>query len=189
MDKVTIDNDFLSKLVEINGRDDLVQLITDFFLDLDVSPEMHSLVYEKEHTPNQNDISKVLFDDEVVRISDFAQITSCNTKKNYYELHIKKIYKEFTDDDYPCSNVCTDWVAGKSLGEVHTVVFSIMLGYDCFLSDDRDARDLANIVFRLISKPINVRNRADCCEQIRSLPDETPRRLKRNDLRVIEHKN
>lgn len=188
MSNVAIDNDFLGHLIDIKGRPDLLNLIIEFFNVMGVSPEMHPLVYTEECVPNQKAITKNLFEDGVVKVSNFDIITSDPSRKMFYEMQVKKVYRSFMGVEYPCSNVCNDWKSRMSLGEVHTTVFCVMVGYDCFLSDDNDvASKLSSIINRIMSKPIQVKNRLACCEYIRQLPSGT-HNLKRNDLRALAHR-
>ncbi len=181
-------NDFLSHLIEIKGKKDVFELIVRFFQAMKVSPEMHPLVYSNECEYNQKPISKKLFADGVIKISDFAQITSNPDKKRYYEMQVQMVYKQFMGKEYPCDDVCIDWAKGQSLGEVHTTVFCVMIGCDCFLSDDKDvARHLGNIIHKIMCKPISVKNRKDCCDQLKKLPQGS-HDLNRDELRALSHK-
>lgn len=185
---VTIDNDFLSHLVEITGYSDLYTLIVDFFDAMKVSVEMHPFVYEYETQPYQSDLTKKLFTNEIIKISDFAIIKNSSAKKSYYETMVKQIYYEFTGKAFPCKDVCSEWKKRCSLGEVHTVVFSVMVGMDCFLSDDKEvSRCLGEIVQRIMSKPIEIKNRKECCAYIKGMPKECYN-LKSKDFKVIAHK-
>lgn len=97
--------------------------------------------------------------------------------------------KDFTGEEYPCPDVINGWVSQRSLGEVHTVVMCALLSYDCFLSDDRDAaKYLQGIVDRRLSWKVNIYNRQNRCEYIRTLPPELRSNLSRNELRMLSHK-
>ena len=186
---VAIDNDFLSHLVNITGVENLYALIIDFFKEMNVSPEMHPLVYDNEAQANQDKLAALLFTDGIVNKSDFNQIKNNSSKKRIYEMQIKQVYKDFMGTNYPCENICEEWMSRKSLGEVHTVVFCAIIGYDCFLSDDKDAvKKLGRIIQYRMVKSVEVKNRQDCCNYIKTLPNRTCN-LKSKDLRIIAHKH
>lgn len=186
---VAIDNDFLSHLVEIKGRTELFEFIVRFFIAMGISPEMHPLVHAKEVTPNQSALALRLFSEKVISISDFDSIKNNPTKKTYYEMQVKQVYYDFMGTEYPCKDVCEDWQSRKSLGEVHKVVFCATVGYDCFLSDDKDAaKKLGEIILNRMSKPVEVKNRQDCHEYIKN-HRQGQHNLNREDLRVIAHKH
>lgn len=187
-DKVAIDNDFLSHLVDIQQVSDLFTLITRFFNAIGVSPEMHPLVFTNEAKPNQKEISIKLFSENVIGILDFDSICCDPSKKKYYEMQIRQVYHDFTGEIYPCNNVCEQWKTRKSLGEVHTVVLCVFLGCDCFLSDDKDAsKKLGRIINKLMSKPIEVKNRQDCCDYIKNCRKDL-HDLKSNELSKLGHR-
>ncbi len=181
-----IDNDFLLRLLKITGNDDLYGFIVSFFDTMKVIPEMHYLVYHKEYVLMQNNLSKQFFDNGIVRISDFEKITSDPIKKRLYEMQVKYIYQKITGEQYPCKDICNNWISRKSLGEIHTVVFCVLVGIDCFLSDDKGSKHLSKIVDDSVSEPIKVWNREDCCEHIRRLPKGT-HPFNRKDLRALSH--
>ena len=188
---VAIDNDFLSHLVNITGVENLYALIIDFFKEMNVSPEMHPLVYDNEARAYQKELAAQLFTDGIVNInkSDFNQIKNDSSKKRVYEIQIKQVYKDFMGTIYPCKNICEEWMSRKSLGEVHTVVFCATIGYDCFLSDDKDAaQKLGKIIKNRMIKSVEVKNRQDCCNYIKTLPNRTCN-LKSKDLGIIAHKH
>lgn len=182
-ENVTIDSDFLFHLTQIKKADDLLDLIVRFFEHLDILPHMHPLVYENE-IQTQSDIILKLFDKKVVQITnEFEAIKNDENKRLYYEIQVKQIYMDFTGERYPNDDIFNGWTSGKSLGEVHTVVYSAFLNYTCFLSDDNQvSRDLGDIVKRRMSVPIKVMNRKDCVE---ILKNNNNNGFSRKELRYI----
>lgn len=178
---VTIDSDFLFHLIRIKRADDLLDLIVRFFKHLDMAPQMHPLVYENE-LQIKSEIILQLFDRKVVEITtEFETIINDVNKRSYYERQVKQIYMDFTGENYPNDDVFNKWTSQKSLGEVHTCVYSAFLNYTCFLSDDNKvSRVLGDIVERRMSRPIKVMNRKDCVEYLKNNKNnEFPRNLLR----------
>ena len=166
---VSIDYDFLNHLVEIKNHKDPYNLILLFFKALEVAPEMHPLVHEREARPYMGKLALCLFDSGIISVPELSAIwRSQPGGQRYYEIMVRKVYKDFMGEEYPCPRVCIDWKTQSSLGEVHTVVMCAFLKQDCFLSDDkRAARDLGKIVRKILMEPVNILNRVDCCNYLK----------------------
>lgn len=191
-EQVAIDNDFLQHLLGITSypkAEDLYQAICRFFSALDVSPAMHPLVYEKETCDSLNDVGKKLFDDGIVGVESFQTFLSGDAvKRQYYETMVQAIYQDFMGVPYPCKDMFNEWQCQKSLGEVHTVVMCVFLGWNCFLSDDKDvARDLGGIVHSRMTHPINVYNRQACCERLKGKTPDQRCGLTSKDIGYLSH--
>ena len=186
--RAAIDNDFLNHLLEIKNSDDLPELIRKFFRALKVSVFMHQFVYEREAIIMRDTTRETLVSDntiEIVKVGDTWKNISGG--REYYSMMVKEIYKSFTGKDYPCS-MFDEWKAGCSLGEVHTVVACAFIMCDCFLSDDHGAATyLSGIVQRKLNHPINIYNRQNRCEYIRSLEPIEWEGLTSHDLKMISH--
>lgn len=185
-----IDNDFLNHLLEIKEHSNLPDLIRRFFAALQVRAVMHPLVLQNEANVVSSPIKDMLFAHGVISEVDLNSQLFCDEgKKRYYAMLIMTIYKDFTGEEYPCPDVINGWISQKSLGEVHTVVMCALLYFDCFLSDDRDAaKYLQGIVDRRLNWKVNIYNRQNRCEYIRTLPPELKSNLSRNELRMLSHK-
>lgn len=187
--RVAIDNDFLSHLLEIKKHPDLPGLISSFFEALSVFPVMHPLVFEREAKVFPNKTRDVLFDRGIISSENLIDILKAqNGGEQYYSMMVRDIYRQFKGKDFPCNNPMTDWVAGQSLGEVHTVVMCAFLLYDCFLSDDGDAAcKLQGIVNRRLNWKINIYSRRDRCELLRTKDKANRRGLTSKDLNMLSH--
>ena len=182
-----IDNDFLQHLLEIKYSKDLAGLINRFFNALGVSVTMHPLVYKYEAklAPGKQ-IRDKLFREKVISVTDLGIFLG--EKKDYYFLMVKTLYKSFMGKEYPCSVNEKNWVSGKSLGEVHTVVMCILLSYQCFLSDDKGSKKiLQNIVNDRLLHPITIYNRQDGCDIIKAKRKEDREELTSKELSLISH--
>ena len=188
-EKAAIDNDFLNHLLEIKRHSDLPGLIRRFFKALDVSVFMHPLVYNREALIVPNSVRDALVDDSTISIPAISDIwENQNGGKTYYEMMVRGIYKDFTGNEYPCADFFCDWKAGKSLGEVHTVVACAFIMCDCFLSDDRGAaRELQGIVLRTLNHPINIYNRENRCDILYNKAPSERQDLTTHELKLISH--
>ena len=186
---VAIDNDFLNHLLGIRKHPDLISLIKSFFNALCVVPVMHPLVYDREAIIRPDKTRDVLFRDGTISKVELVDILSSQDGGvQYYSLLIKDIYRQFMGKEYPCSDIINDWLAGQSLGEVHTVVMCAFLLYDCFLSDDGDAAlKLQGIVNRRLNWSIAIYSRKNRCDYLRSLDISQRAGLTLNDLNKLSH--
>ena len=187
--KVAIDTYFLDHLVTIQRHENIYDLICRFFQALGVSPNMHPLVYEKEIAFKQNAVSKKLFDNNLVCVPTFQEIWQGNAGgKRYYELMVAQIYNDFMGTAYPCADICADWKAQMSLGEVHTVVMCAFLLWDCFLSDDGDAqKNLSGILNNRMTHPINIYSRGNRCDSLKGKVPEDRCGLTSKELKLLGH--
>lgn len=189
MNPVAIDNDFLNHLLGIKNHTDLEHLIKRFFVALQVRVSMHRMVYDHEAIVLKNSLRDSLIADSTISIVELDSIwNGISSKKKYYEIIVKEIYKDFTGIEYPCNNFFNDWKAQSSLGEVHTVVMCALLTWDCFLSDDKQAASkLQVIASRKLNWPVNIYSRANCCAYLKDLSLEERQGLNSNDLKKLSH--
>lgn len=189
MNPVAIDNDFLNHLLGIKNHTDLEQLIKRFFAALQVRVSMHRMVYDHEAIVINNPLRDILVADSTIAIVELESIwNGIPSKKTYYEMIIKEIYKDFTGIEYPCRNVFEDWKAHCSLGEVHTVVMCALLTWDCFLSDDKEAASkLQAIAIRKLNWTVNIYSREKCCAYLKELSIEERQGLNSNELKKLSH--
>lgn len=184
--EAVIDNDFLQHLAETNGSpEDVCRMIQAFFQELDVSPLLHEYVYGNEVNQGHSVIRKLIDEREAIKIARlFGDVLkSAPAQRTYYELLVKQIYQSFTGKPYPCK-VFGEWIRGKSLGETHCVVMCLFMNLACFLSDDRDAKSLREIIKGQSAHEIEILSREDCRRQIK----DNLHILQRDDLRKLCHK-
>lgn len=160
-----IDTDFLNHLVESRWPDDLFGLIVRFFEALDVSPQMHPFVHKNEAIKYPTPIVVKLFAAEKVVVPELDIILNkYKYGARYYETLVRNIYKDFMGAEYPCKDVFSEWKDRCSLGEVHTAVMCVLLGFTLFYSDDKDAKMfLSKVVRKQTGWQICIKNRNDCC--------------------------
>lgn len=190
-DNVAIDNDFFVKLTEIKRHNDVNDLIRRFFQALDVLPHMHPLVMKNEWQAHSNTVGNRLFAEDVVhQLPLTKQFDEKPALKSYYEQIIREIYHDFTGEEaYPCGDIFTEWKAQKSLGEIHTVAACILLQWDCFLSDDKEAgKRLPKIVANRAGGNIQVCSRAGACDTLRGKSAEERCGLTASGLNLLSHK-
>lgn len=189
LEKVAIDTDFLDHLVTIQRHEDVYDLICRFFQALGVAPNMHPLVFENEIAVKDNQISKKLFENHIVCVPTFQEICQgIAGGKRYYEQMLAQIYYDFMGTDYPCADICTDWKAQKSLGEVHTVVMCAFLLWDCFLSDDGVAqKNLSGILYNRMTHPINIYSRGNRCDSLKGKVPVDRCGLTSKELKLLGH--
>lgn len=194
--KVAIDNDFLDHLLKIKGSrrnplDEaaLTDLIGRFFVAQELSPVMHSMVYEHEALVFKNAVRDKLTQEGILSIIPLGDILKTKEGgETYYAMMVREIYREFTGKPYPCKNVFQDWKSRMSLGEIHTVVMCAFLHYDCFLSDDSEAaKKLPGIVKRRLNHPISIDTRNACCARLRSRSEVDRQRLTSQELNWLSH--
>ena len=188
-EQVAIDNDFLMHLLEINRHEDVYGLICRFFAALGVDAWMHPLVYEKETDGHINRVGERLFQNNIIKRQQFDAIWSADKSgRRYYEMMVQQIYLDFKGTPYPYANICSEWGARKSLGEVHTAVMCAFLGWNCFLSDDNDAaRNLGKIMQERMTHLIKVYNRESRCKYLKSMKIEDRMGLTSSELNVLSH--
>lgn len=181
-----IDSDFLNHLLDIKNSKDVVDLIRRFFNALEVTVTMHPLVYKNEvqFAPRKN-IRDRLIEDSIISITEKDRFLG--ERKRYYFMQVREIYKDYMNEEYPCPLDENSWVSGKSLGEVHTVVMCHILSYLCFLSDDKGAKQLQNIVNERYLHPFTVYNRKDGCNIIKSNGKTKEEMLNVKELNWIAH--
>ena len=188
-ERAAIDNDFLNHLLGIKTEPDLVNLIKRFFRALQVSVFMHPLVFDHEASIINNKTRNELLADNTITVMPLENIWE-NTPggREYYSMMVKGIYRDFTGKDYPCEDMFGQWLAMQSLGEVHTVVACAFVLCECFLSDDRGAADLLQgIVLRRLNRPINIYNRQNRCDYLRTLDISEREGLNSNELKKLAH--
>ena len=170
---VAIDTDFLLHLAETQGeKEKICGLIRAFFQGLEVEPEYHELLFRHE-LPRENPVVLKLFQERALTIRALADIVTNRHAAGgrYYERVVKELYHEMTGEDYPC-DVFEGWVRKRSLGEVHCVAMCFFLGYDCLLSDDRDAGQLQRITDSKLSFPVRIYSRRACRDYLQEHGDK-----------------
>lgn len=180
-----IDNDFLSHLVETSGsQKEICSLIRDFFQGLDLSPELHQLIWQYE-TDQKNPIIRQLLVEKVMAFRALPDILTTRPEGGrYYEFLVRNVYREMTGREYPC-DVYTEWRKFQSLGEVHCAVTCLFLNYVGLLSDDKEAKSLKTIMKHKAGRPVQILNRTDCRNYLQGHPD--CHNLSSNDLHRLCH--
>lgn len=187
--RTAIDCDFLGHLTDIQRYPDVCDLITRFFSALDIEPVVHPFVYDREMTPALNQAGRDLFQKEVIRRVEPAELwEGSDDQRNYYETMVKQLYKDFTGREYPCE-MYTQWRAKQSLGEVHTAVMCAFLECGYFCSDDKEAGEtLSRLLQNRMAFPVEILNRDACCESLKGKTPEERCGLTGDDLKKLSHK-
>ena len=180
-----IDNDFLTHFAGTNGeRDQVCALIQDFFQSLNVTPQMHELVWQRE-VRQDDPVIRQLIANQTVQIQTIVQKLQGNPQKaRYYEMLVKSVYRELYGEEYPC-DVFTQWKYQQSLGEIHSIIMCMFLNYVCLLSDDKAARKLQWVMKSKAGRDIPIYSREDCRKYLQEHPDQCT--LAAKDLRHLCH--
>ena len=165
-----IDSDFLSHLVDINDTGDAYDLIVRFFGELDFTVVMHPLVRKYEINPNKSTLEDKLFSEGVITVPELADIWSNKPGgKRFYEIMVKEMYTRFTGQQYPCTDVCSEWKKQDDLGEIHTAAMCVFMGYGYLLSDDKSVvKKLGGVISRVTQASVQILNRDLCCDILKS---------------------
>lgn len=164
--RVIIDTDFLNKITQANGIDGKSLFIRMMSL-LGRKPVVHWYVAENEMCVN-NPVAKALLDTGIIEIIRPGDFLKNSEDLNDYEYYYKKWFNYMNPDDrlceHECPNVFTFRKAGRSLGEIHSILLAKFTGIPLFMSDDRDAKDLVH--YAGLEKSIQVYNLEDTYKEI-----------------------
>lgn len=183
-DSAAIDNDFLSRIFEVE-KDGLYSILCNFFNDLGVKPIVHEFVWEKEvlKSTKENVTLTQLIEEDKLSIINFSLIADSAAKLQYYKAAFMQVYKEFkgvtlTEED------ALIWKYKSSYGEVHSSIMCVMINCGIFLSDDGHSKVLSGIIKDKYMKNIVVYNRDEACKHIR---EEESHMSNRKALHAIAH--
>lgn len=186
-EKAAIDNDFLQHLLNIKKCNDVIDLIYRFFDSLQKSVVMNPFVHKHEALIAQNEKLSLLFEREIISLIPFDEIKDDEGTFAFYFTLVKQLYRDFTGSEYPCAENEDSWLCGKSFGEVHTVAMCSMLLIPCFLSDDKEAKQLQTLINERYLSQIEIHNRQECCEMLKGLEATQRKGLKSKELHWISH--
>jgi hypothetical protein len=138
---------------------------------------MHELVHKHEVIAPTTTI-QAIFDNKIVHILEFIAALSLE-EKEYYKMIVSELYNRFRGSSFPVNNILSDWKAGESLGEVHSIAMCVFFEYDMFLSDDHESKALSHIAKEAFSGIPNIRtfNRQDALKEINNLSRKQKRAL------------
>ncbi len=150
-DEVLLDNDFCNMFHELNipgSKINIDELYNKMIEQIGKKPCIHKYISESEVLLNPFIQDKIKRNE--IRIIDFPEILKEEGSQVYYESLFIEYYKflkgkEFTGD------VFKSRIAGESYGEIHSLITAFFLGIPIFLSNDNDAKLLAD-------KKINTHN-------------------------------
>ena len=136
--RAVIDADFFIKLAQYDKKAVVFQKIMD---DLNIQPVMHEYVARKE-IKTIPEIQDLIQEGKIIVLNDTDYITDENRED--YEEYFKQAYEimnhyEFPDGEDIYTYECPD----ESLGEIRYIFMVKILGYPYFMSDDGNARRLA----------------------------------------------
>ena len=136
--RAVIDADFFIKLAQHDKKAVVFQNIMD---DLNIQPVMHEYVARKE-IKTIPEIENLIQDGKIIVLNYTDYITDEN--REGYEEYFKQAYEimnhyEFPDEEDIYMYECSD----ESLGEIRSIFMVKTLGYPYFMSDDGNARRLA----------------------------------------------
>lgn len=188
--EAAIDNDFAMQLADIDWEQDFLEkTMKIFFSELDVMPIMHELVYIHELEGGADtgckNVAIDFFQKEIISLRELSSFLDTNQKKIYYEIVLKELYYDFMGE-FPSEikNVFNDWKAHASLGETHTAAMCFFIGCSIFLSDDKDSKQLGEVLKKKKAFDLNVYNRDEACKKL----VEKGTTLNKNLRKVIKHK-
>lgn len=166
-----IDNDYIQHLMQINLENEelWLNLIQRLFSALGYKIKIHELVYKNElmdkgTSENMKKKSRNLVNNEIVTIACVEEIRTDYMQKMYYEMIFEEICR-YILGEMPVGNVWTEWRRKSSLGEIHSLSMCATLGYDLFLSDDSDSKEIMRFIDeKFVDQNIKVFNRNDSME-------------------------
>ena len=156
MDKIlaVVDSDFVQKIGEIRNRDSY-DLFCKLMNELNCVPVVHP--YVMEHELFNCALAKKLRDNNVLLIIEYKDFMP-TTRKQQYESAFRDLYHVLTMNEYgieedPDSNIFTSH-AGKSYGEIHSVLMASQMQIPIFYSNDHGAKTLCLRFRNLVAKNI-----------------------------------
>ena len=166
-----IDADFLNHIVEIDrSAPEIAEILSKVLSGLGVVAIIHPLVLVREMILRRDRVDLLLSND-VINAPSFQDILQGDeAKTSYYEFLVRELYRKLTGNilETGSQDVFTYWIAGKSLGEVHSVSMCLICGCGIFLSDDNDSKYLKRIVDEDMLGSIEVYDRKEILNQIGS---------------------
>ncbi len=140
--KAVIDADFFRKLTEYEKG---IKLFLHIMDDLDMEPVMHEFVADTELKGNEY-LQKLLAAEKVsiVHYKDYLG----EEDREEYERYFLEAYERINHFDFPNGeNIYQYSECGESLGEIRSLYMARKKGYVYFMSDDADAKTLAESFF------------------------------------------
>lgn len=156
MDKIyaVVDSDFVQKIGEIRNRDPY-ELFCKLMDELNCIPVVHP--YVMEHELFSCELAKKLLDTGVLRPIKYDEFLPI-VRKRQYESAFQDLYHVLTMNEYgleqePDEDIFTRH-AGKSYGEIHSVLMASQMQIPIFYSNDHSGKTLCRRFRNLAAKNI-----------------------------------
>lgn len=140
--KVAIDADFFRNITEYDKG---IGLFLQVMKDLNIAPVMHEFIAKVELKGNK--YLQQLLDKDIVTIVSYEDYLKEEDKAEYEE-YFFEAYERINLFDFPKGCDIYEYEErGESLGEIRSLYMARKMGYIYFMSDDADAKMLANNFF------------------------------------------
>ena len=157
-----IDNDFLDHATSMEvSCDEITRILKEIFDELNVEPMIHPLVMQNEVLRDSVKI-KTVFSQDIIKTPTLEDIHHNDPDRiSYYSFLVLELYKKLTGYELEMgeATVFTFWKRRISLGEIHSLSACLLCGCGVFLSDDKDAKKIKDIIKESFNTDIAVHNR------------------------------
>ncbi len=181
-----IDNDFLDHAISMDfSSEDVVRILAKIFCELEVEPMIHPLVMQNEVLTDSVK-TRAILNQEIIKFPTLEDIHHNDPNRiSFYSYLVLELYKKLTGYklDLGDSTVFTFWKRRISLGEIHSLSTCLLCGCGLFLSDDKDAQKIKEIIKQSFATDIAVHNR----QAVVDLLQEKGTELSRKERRSFAH--
>lgn len=157
--KAIIDNDFLDKVVNAPKNSDGKDLFKRTMRELNVTPVIN--FYVAQHEVMENSKCKELINEGYIQVIQPRDFLDMENTESYCET-IKSWYRQYNGERVPVeADMLKFHSGGKSLGEMHSLLMAAYMNLPFFLSDDGDAKEIAEDKIESSKTTIKVLNLID----------------------------
>lgn len=188
MGKVIVDTDFLNHFIKSPNGENVLNSIVEFF---DFDLVMHPWVYDREikniFTPVQQYV------DKHIQVYEYNTFIKDDDDEYLYAVTFKSLYEAMNNKPIPIDplHFRTYKHSGENLGEIHSIILSMLMEIPILLSDDHKAKEVAvkrinrdgyildvkksfDLLCEVISKDKTIINKSDALSFVNGLRDYRP---------------
>ncbi len=142
MGQVVLDTDFINGITDCRDADP-ADLFRRVFQALEAEPVVHSFVAERELIHNA--VARKLLEGGFLRSIRLDRLRDLDEKegKRQYRNNFEDMYLQITGDELPAETDLFARNAGKSFGEIHSILLATELGIPLLYSNDHGAKTAA----------------------------------------------
>ena len=184
MENVLLDNDFVSRIMRVTCANP-VDVFTNMFNDLQLKPYIHQYIYENEIYECYHETLKELINKDTVRVLKYDDIFELiGFSGELYDGYMKDLYYSFHMEPFPENKPLRERFAGRSMGEMHSLISASFLGWNLFFSNDRDSK-------YIVTEQINIGDNMICVYNIEEVLDmlSSNSGISRNIKRALKAKD